>query len=190
MEIIPARPADAPYIAKAVMLGVGEEICRDFAGEKHTMADVEALFTELAGMDDSQYSYRNALVAMTPEGDVAGVCVGYDGARLHALRERFFETALLRMDLDMRGMADETSPDEYYLDTLAVFPAYRSHGLGGKLLMAQAARGHAMGKPAGLLVDKINPKAEALYRRLGFIPVGERPFAGVVMNHLQLPIGK
>lgn len=186
MEIVAARREDAPLIAKAVMMAVGDEICRDFAGESHTMADVESLFTELASMDDSQYSYRNTVVALAPGGEVAGVCVGYDGALLHRMRERFFEAALRHIGVDMHGMADETTPDEFYLDTLAVFPQWRGQGIGGRLLLAQAARGHAQGKPAGLLVDKVNPKAEALYRRLGFEPDGERPFAGVMMNHLVL----
>ena len=175
-------------IARAIMMAVGEEICRDFAGEDHTTEEVEALFTELAAMDDSQYSYRNTLVALDPEGKVAGVCVAYDGARLHKLRERFFEAAERRLDRDMAGMDDETSPDEFYLDTLAVWEQYRGNGLGARLLLAQAAHAHAAGKPAGLLVDKDNPKAEALYRRLGFRDAGERAFAGVMMNHLQLAI--
>ena len=186
MNIIPARRTDARMIAKAVMMAVGDEICRDFAGNDHTMADVEALFTELAEMEDSQYSFINTLVALDEEGNVAGLCIGYDGAKLHTLRERFFETAKRRLHRDMTGMDDETTPDEFYLDTLAVWPAYRGKGLGAKLLLAQTARGHAIGKPAGLLVDKTNPKAEALYRKLGFEPDGERPFAGVVMNHLML----
>lgn len=188
MTISQARREDAPMIARAIMMAVGEEICRDFAGEEHTIEDVEALFTELAAMDDSQYSYRNTLVALNPEGNVAGVCVAYDGALLHRLRRRFFEAAKRRLNRDMEGMDDETSPDEFYLDTLAVWEQYRGNGLGERLLLAQAARAHAAGKPAGLLVDKDNPKAEALYRRLGFRDAGERPFAGVMMNHLQLAL--
>lgn len=186
ISITDARRGDARKIAQAVMMAVGDEICRDFAGESHTLADVENLFTELAGMDDSQYSYRNTLVALTESGEVAGVCVGYDGARLHTLRERFFEAARRILGRDMNGMADETSADEYYLDTLAVWPQFRGQGLGGKLLLAQAARAHSTGKPAALLVDKTNPKAEALYRKLGFEPAGERPFADVMMNHMLL----
>lgn len=186
MKIIPARREDAPLIARAIIMAVGEEITSDFAGPDHTVADIEALFTELAAMEDSQYSYRNTLVAITDDGRVAGVCIAYDGALLHKLRERFFEAVRRRLGREMGDMADETSPDEFYLDTLAVWEEFRGRGIGGSLLMAQAARAHDAGKPAGLLVDKDNPKAEALYRRLGFRPAGERPFAGVIMNHLQL----
>lgn len=166
------------------MMAVGDEICADFAAPNHTLADVEALFTHLASLPDSQYSYRNALVALTPQGEVAGVTVGYDGALLRPLRERFFEAARTRMGRNMEGMADETTPNEFYIDTLAVFPPFRRQGVARALLSAQAERAAAMGKPAGLLVDFTNPRAEALYTSVGFRPEGTRPFAGVEMRHM------
>ena len=86
----------------------------------------------------------------------------------------------------MEGMADETSPDEFYLDTLAVMPQHRGQGIGSKLLMAMTERARTLGKPAALLVDKTNPKAEALYRSLGFRYIDDRPFAGVYMSHMRL----
>ena len=190
MKIIPARQQDAPYIGKAVCYGIGEEICLDFAGPGGTVADVEKFFTALAAGTDSQYSYLNAIVAVDDSraGEpVMGVCVGYDGAELHRLRQAFFDAMLAEKGRDMPGMADETSPDEFYLDTLAVMPEYRGHGVGGALLMALAERGSRLtGKPAALLVDYDNPKAEALYRRLGFRHKDDRPFAGVRMKHMVL----
>jgi len=183
--IQPASPHHAPIIARAVMMAVGEDICNDFAAPDHTIADVEALFTHLASLDDSQYSYRNTLVALDPEGNVAGVCVGYDGALLHRLRNRFFEASKAMLNRDMEGMADETSADEFYLDTLAVMPQFRGHGIGTRLLKAQIERAQASGKPAALLVDYDNPKAEALYRSIGFTHIDDRPFAGVTMKHMR-----
>lgn len=168
------------------MMAVGDEICADFAGKDHSLDDVEQLFTHLASLDDSQYSYRNTLVALDDDDSVVGVCVGYDGARLHDLRRRFFEGARHFLGRDMEGMDDETSPDEFYLDTLAVAPSQRGKGVGTQLLKASIERAKASGKPAGLLVDKTNPKAAALYHSLGFVHVDDRPFAGVVMSHLRL----
>ena len=72
------------------MMAIGDEICADFASPDHSTDDVERLFTHLASLDDSQYSYLNTLVALDENENVVGVCVGYDGARLHQLRRHFF----------------------------------------------------------------------------------------------------
>ena len=159
------------------------------AEKSYTAKDVEDLFCALAARDDSQYSYRNALVAEEETGKPLGAVVGYDGARLDELRRVFIEEAGKRLGVPFNPveMGDETSADEFYLDSLAVFPGSRGKGVGGKLLLALAERAHAAGKPAGLLCDKENVRAEALYTRLGFRYVGDRPFAGMLMRHLQLP---
>ena len=70
--------------------------------------------------------------------------------------------------------------------SLAVFPQHRGRGLAVRLIDAARERHAASGKPIGLLVDTDNPKAYALYRSLGFVKVGARPFAGTMMDHLQL----
>ncbi len=185
MPIIEATPLHANIIADAILMAVGTEICTDFAAPNHSLDDVQRLFASLALRPDSQYSYRNTLLAVTPSGDVAGVCIAYDGALLHSLRQRFFEAAETMLQRSMQGMADETSADEFYIDTLAVFPPYRRHGYAKALLRAQIQRAAAIGKPAGLLVDKQNPRAASLYHAVGFRYVDDRPFADVMMNHLQ-----
>lgn len=81
---------------------------------------------------------------------------------------------------------DETSADEYYLDSLAVFPEYRGRGIARELIKAAVERAKEAGKPAGLLVSKHNPKARELYESLGFKPIGERFFAGELMTHMSL----
>ncbi|MDE6121578.1 MAG: GNAT family N-acetyltransferase [Muribaculaceae bacterium] len=186
-KIRPAFCCDAPHIARAVMMAIGDEICSGLAGADRNLDDVRRLFTELAAMESSQYSYRNAIVAEDPEGNVAGVCVGYDGALLHSLRQSFIEKASEILGRDFIGMDDETDSGEFYLDTLAVLPCYRGQGLGGRLLLERADIGtKATGKRAGLLVDKVNPGAQRLYESLGFRYAGDRPFAGVMMNHMTL----
>ena len=136
------------------------------------------MMTTLVRRDDSQYSYRNAMVALddnTTDGHpvVAGVIVGYDGADLHRLRETFLQAAKEFLGQDFRGMADETQAGEYYIDSLAVNESYRHQGLATLLL------------PVGLLVDKGNPGAERLYRSLGFEYVNDTTWGGHEMRHLQ-----
>lgn len=185
-NIVEAEKADAPSIARgiATALHIGEPdaaICFDTPDEAKTW---QTIFTELAAVDDSQYSYRNTLKAIDNRGNILGIIIGYDGALLHKLRERFFDCVKKHTGIDMTGMPDETSPDEFYLDSLGVWPEYRRHGIGRALLEAAVNRAHNMGKPAGLLVDKNNPAARRLYEKAGFRYAGDRPFADVMMDHL------
>lgn len=190
MQILPAAPVHAPLIGRAIVMAIGDEITRNLAGPHHTAADVEALFASLAVRDDTQYSFRNALVAVDDDGAVAGVVVGYDGAGLLRMRRIFFSEAAKQIGLDFGPdadeMAPETTPDEFYLDTLAVFPQYRGRGVARTLIAAAADRAADCGKPLGLLVDKTNTRARALYDSIGFRPVDEREFAGELMDHMQL----
>ncbi len=188
MEILirDARKSDAAMLARVIMMGVGEEISNAFAGPDHTLEDVHRLFTRLCEMEDSQYSYRNALVATTPDGEFAGGLIGYDGSRLYALRKPFFKVAEEELGYHLEGeIRDETSPDEFYFDSLAVMPQWRGQGVASKLLNAMSKRAEATGKPAGLLVDKDNHSARRLYEKCGFEYVDDRPFADVMMDHLQ-----
>ena len=186
-EIVNAVPEDAPEIARAitVALHMGEiDAAIDCSPEELELW--KKVFTNLAQRDDSQYSYRNTLKAVLSDGNSAGYIIGYDGADLHKLREVFFDEVEKTVGKSYRGIADETSPDEWYLDTLAVWPEYRCKGIGEKLLRAASIKGLINGKPIGLLVDKENHSGRRLYERVGFQNVGDRPFAGVIMDHMQL----
>lgn len=180
-KIIEATAEDAPFLAEAIMTAIGQDVCSDIASD---LGRLQQVFARTAARTNSQYSYRNALVAIDPEGRRAGAIIGYDGAALHELRQTFVEeynaefgTALTEEEFD-----DETDPEEIYIDTLMVCSEYRRQGLGGKLIEAFAGRHKE--KPVGLLVDYTNPKARALYVKAGFTPAGPRPFCGTMMEHM------
>ncbi len=181
-----AVPEMSPRIASLIMEAMNHECCQNFAGEHHTLDDFHRMMTRLVGMDDSQYSYRNTLVAIASDGSLAGICVAYDGGKLHALRQRFIEAAMEAFNIDYSGMADETSAGEYYVDSLCVDNAFRGKGIATRLLQAATVRAGELGIPAvGLLVDKGNPKAEKLYQRVGFRYVNDTTWGGHAMRHLQ-----
>lgn len=188
ISIRPATPADAPCIARGIIMAVGEEIALSLAGSPERRPLIDRLFTELALMDDSQYSYLNSHMAVAADGTVAGIVVAYDGALLHELRRAFTAKAaeVLGLDIDPDKMHDETSPDEVYLDSLAVFPEFRGRGIARRLIACAADKAGTIGKPLGLLCEPENRPAAALYTSLGFTNRGQRPFAGVMMNHMQL----
>lgn len=185
MKIIPARRSDALAIGHAICEAIGEEIALGLAGNEHTVEDVARMFASLAEREDTQYSYRNTLVAVDEDDNTIGVCVAYDGAGLHRMREHFIKAASDQLGITFGELDDECQPTEFYIDTLAVDSKHRGQGIATALLRATIERAAECGKPAGLLVEKNNDRARRVYERVGFRKVGELPFVHVVMDHLQ-----
>jgi len=174
-----ATAADARIIAQAVVMAMGEETAEAYCGDKC----LEVL-TEIARMEDSQYSYRNALVAVADDRP-AGAIVGYDGGSLHRLRDRTL-AVIRRFNPGLPVVEEETEAGEFYLDSVGILPEFRGCGIGRRLLLAMRERAFAAGHArVGLLVDDANPDAERLYAALGFARVGTRRFFGHKMWHLQ-----
>ncbi|MCR4582725.1 MAG: GNAT family N-acetyltransferase [Prevotella sp.] len=184
ITIRPATRAQAREIARLIMTAMTDDCCLHFCGEGHGLRDFLEMMTLLVERDDSQYSYRNTLVAMDGN-EVAGISVSYDGSQLHTLRQAFIEAARQHLGKDHSAMDDETQAGELYLDSLAVKPAYRRQGIALRLLQATKERAHAMALPCvGLLVDQGNPVGEALYAAAGFRYAGDSMWGGHPMRHL------
>lgn len=187
MKIQNAEKTQSADIAPLIMEAMNADCCQYFAGPHHTLDDFRKMMTRLVEQDNSQYSYKNTLVAMSDDGTIMGICVMYDGAQLHRLRQAFVRAAHEALGRDFSNMADETQAGELYIDSLAVEPCYRGRGIATALLRASAARAKAMGIPVvGLLVDKGNPAAERLYNRVGFAYVNDSTWGGHPMRHLQM----
>ncbi len=186
IEIRKATKAQSAEIAKLIMMAMTDDCCLHFCGEGYGLDDFRKMMAKLVEREDSQYSYRNTLVAM--DGDnVVGISVSYDGGRLHELRRAFIEAAKEYIGKDHSGMDDETQAGELYLDSLAVLLEYRRMGIARKLLLATKERANRMNLPCiGLLVDKNNPAGEALYASVGFRYVNDSHWGGHPMKHLIL----
>ena len=181
-----ARPDEASRIADLIIMAMTEECCLHFCGPGHDIRDFHRVMTSLVSRPDTQYSYINTLVAAI-EGRILGICVSYDGGKLHQLRQPFIDTALKEWNMDHSSIPDETQAGELYLDSLAVDPAYRGRGIASLLLRASIDKSRALGLPStGLLVDVGNPKAEALYNKVGFQYAGTNSWGGHGMKHLVL----
>ena len=205
-----ATKSQASEIACLIMTAMTDDCCLYFCGEGYGVEDLTSgracsrsaeqaslrrsrllaafrkMMTMLVEREDSQYSYRNTLVAMDADR-VVGISVSYDGGLLHELRRAFIEAAKDHIGKDHSGMDDETQAGELYLDSLAVLPDYRRQGIARKLLLATKERANRQDLPCvGLLVDKDNPVGEALYTSVGFQYVNDNQWGGHPMKHLIL----
>jgi len=186
VQFTSAQKAQARDIARLIMLAMNYDCCQYFAGENHTLSDFEDMMTALVEAENSQYSYLNTIVATDERNEVAGICVVYDGKDLHRLREAFINAAKEYLGRDFNDMDDETGEGELYVDSLCVRESFRHNGIATQLLKQSIERAEQMHLPAvGLLVDKGNPDAEKLYRKVGFQYVGDATWGGHPMRHLQ-----
>lgn len=187
MIIRQATINDSAFIAKAILLALGMNL-DNLEEESYWGDDSLILFSNLARREDSQYSYKNTLVCEV-EGEVAGVLIAYEGAKLYSLREALFNE-VERMNLaTITGLEDETEPGEYYIDSLTVFAEFRGRGIATMLINSavEEARKRNIHK-VGLIVDKENPNAAKLYTKLGFKYVKDKMFLGHEMEHLQIDV--
>ena len=171
---------DAPTIAQAVAMAIGDEVAlRNYCGD-----DYLAVLTEIARHKATQYSWHYSLIAEV-DSIVVGAIVGYDGAQLKTLRDGTF--TILRKSIGrIPTIADETDSGEYYLDSVGVFPQFRGMGVGRALIAAFCEKVFSEGhERVGLIVDFDNPQAEKLYTSLSFERVGTRMFFQHRMWHLQ-----
>lgn len=180
------RPDEAAAVATLIMEAMNHDCCQWFAGPHHTLDDFHRLMTALVRRTDSQYSYLHTHVAVVDK-EVVGVCVAYDGARLHELRQAFIDGARQSFGMDHSGIDDETSTGEYYIDCLCVAAPYRNQGIATALIKAVVNKARSIGIPSvGLLVDSGNPKAEHLYTQIGFRYFDDNVWGGHPMRHLVL----
>ena len=182
--ITEAEKEQAREIASLIMMAMTDECCLNFCGEGYGLADFHRMMTALVEREDSQYSYRNTLVALDGE-QVVGIAVSYDGGRLHELRRPFIAMAPKCIGKDHSGINDETQAGELYLDSLAVKPQYRRHGIARRLVEATGQRAATVGLPqVGLLVDCGNEDGMAFYRSCGFGYANDNTWGGHPMQHL------
>lgn len=189
MIIQSATPADQATIIQleqtifdAMDLAVYDEL---------SIAEVQdAWRVAAANSVQTRYHYRRALVAKDDTGQVIGVLFGYpdsdesvlDGAMQTVLADRYSYHRWLFDD-------SEVFENEWYLDSLVVSASSRGQGVGQALLKAAETRALQEDRQViGLNVDDANPKAKALYERLGFIARGKLTIGAHEYTHMQKKI--
>ena len=133
---------------------------------------------------DGEFGWRNHVVA-TIDSQVVAAGTGFGsesalGFTLAAARQIVRHFGLHAAGTIIRGLRTERviqppARDEWYLAHLGVRPELRGEGIGQRLLDHLLAQGRAAGKAhATLDVAATNPRAQALYLRLGFAVTAQR----------------
>ena len=85
IEVREASKSQAAEIARLIMTAMTDDCCLYFCGEGYGLEDFCRMMTMLVEHENSQYSYRNTMVALDANR-VVGISVSYDGGRLHESR--------------------------------------------------------------------------------------------------------
>lgn len=152
-----ADEGDVELVARTVLRALDMDT-RDLEWMKKSSAD------EL-----SMYSWNKSIVACI-DGKPVGAIVSYPGDDYDSLRHYTWPRLWNVKDTkEIDEMQPEALPGEYYLDSLAVLPDYRGHGIGKLLIEAAMLHGRKLGyKRFSLLVNVGKPRLKAYYESLGF----------------------
>ncbi|MDO5442450.1 MAG: GNAT family N-acetyltransferase [Bacteroidia bacterium] len=164
--IRPASIEDVPFVAKCVLASVD---LYDFSDDSSIE---KGLAEKVCGLEDTLYSYRHARIAEV-DGSVAGCIVSYDGAIYAEARKRTFRI-FAEAGRAMDDTENETEAGEYYLDSMAILPAYRGGGIGHALMKDAVAEARENGfSRFSLIVECSKPTLQEYYSQLGFKPIKE-----------------
>ena len=84
------------------------------------------------------------------------------------------ETSVIEIEGERAGrLRVVRAPDHHELAGIQLLPAHQGHGIGTHLVEQFLVEARRAGVPARISVEKDNPRARALYERLGFAPVDE-----------------
>ena len=129
IEIREATKSQAAEIACLIMTAMTDDCCLYFCGEGYGLEDLTSgracshsaeqaslrrsrllaafrkMMTMLVEREDSQYSYRNTLVAMDADR-VVGISVSYDGGLLHSRLPKNISARIIRVWMMRRRQAN------------------------------------------------------------------------------------
>ncbi|MCW6006785.1 GNAT family N-acetyltransferase [Micromonospora sp. CPCC 205371] len=136
-----------------------------------------------ATADDLELCFDLHAAAM---GSYVAAVWGWDDDVQHDFHVRGFDPAKIRIvtvdGRDLGVLIVEYAPHEIVLGRIELHPDAQGRGIGTALIREVLAEGAASGRPVALEVLTVNPRAQALYERLGFREVG-RSGVKVRMRH-------
>ena len=173
IKIVSAKREDADFIAWIVAQGMH-------------MDDVPPFLEGIGARDDTLYSWTHTRLLQC-EGKPIGGLISYDGATHEEGRRKTW--VMPDGKLLNSGDTPETAEGEYYLDSLAIVPEFRGHGL-WKLLFddAVAIAGSKGFHRVALIYDVNYPRLAQRYLSYGFQPEDTFLYFGTLCRKMALAL--
>lgn len=172
LHIRDAYPSDSPFLAECIMAGMHFLDFDDIMNDD--LSDILDGITECETRMDTLYTHARTRVAEV-DGTPVAALLSYPGTLYKELRDRTFREYWPAFFVEHAGDDPETDPGEYYLDSLAVLPAFRHQGIGKAMLEDGIRRGIEEGfTRIALVADSTMPHLVSLYESLGFTPAEHR----------------
>jgi len=196
----PARPEDAEPMVPLVYSS-GPAVF-DYVFSHQTKVSAKEYLYRTLQQPAGEFGYKSHIVGTIDEKVVAAGA-GFTGATtfpffISAVKQIFGTYGLIgginvsRRGLQTEGVIKPPKGNEFAVLHLGVDPEMRGHGIGEKMVNHLLAQGRESGGTKAVLdVSVENPRAEALYDRMGFVVEKEMEsnyanHTGRVMNHRRM----
>ena len=155
---------------------------RRFDSRVYSLLPSERIAIRPATEDDADFLTDTAMAATEDQGrfpadlDRAAYRAGFHEWTLEQVRDEVPDSAtsvITAYGVDVGRLRVVRTRDLVELAGLQLLPAHQSRGMGARIVRDLMAEAASSGRGFGLQVEKDNPRARALYERLGLTVVGE-----------------
>ncbi len=193
--IIKAREADQNIVVLLIHQAIGDLV--NMFTASWNMRKALSVMNTLYNTPQTRFSMAYSSI-MIEEGVVVGQVMAYPAEDMPHLNKNTLET----VSKDYAGAdyeffllknqilkSQEAFDGEYYIDNLAVMPAFRGKGIGQKLIehIEEQAKEKGYSK-VSILADEENDRAYKLYERLGFVEDTTLKVLGHTYRHMVKPV--
>ena len=134
-------------------------------------------------MDINRLSYNN-IYTYEIQNQTVGILVAYSSNDVEKLDSPILEH-IKQKNIALECFEKECFPDEFYIDTVSVSSSFQGRGIAKELFSFAEQRAKELNfKKLSLLVDFENPKAKALYEKLGFTDNDVLEVSGSQFSHM------
>lgn len=188
MKLRTVTPRDSQPVSELILMAI-EDLADQFTKAKSS-EELRTRLQHLIAVEETRFSAEYGLL-IEADGQIAGVGFAYPGKWMTQLTANTLQAmkaigALYEVDEAAQLLSSkEANSDEYYIDNLAVFEGYRGKGYSRTLIEAFEKRAVEEGYlKIAILADVNNPKAKAIYEKMGYVSDGIFQVLGHRYDHL------